>query len=416
MSTEYRDLLATPHARGFLVTGFIGRMPISMLGVAIVLLVTAVFHSYTLAGALSGCILLAQAVTSAWSGRLIDRLGRRRVLLPIVLAHTAGLLGILLCCLLRGPAALLLLCGLAAGATFPPIGAMVRSRWTEMLTGPGAPGSPRLATALSLEAAIDEFIFIVGPMLTTTAAALVTWSAGFLLAMVCALVGGVLFATRPGGDPAPDRTGTSGQQVISIPAIRVVAVVCVAVGAVLGAIEVTIVAFSREHGSTLLAGPLVAAFSVGSLTAGLIYGSRTWRRSPAFRFVAVVSCMLVGTVPIILSPNVPILAVSVVIAGCAVSPTLITGYELIQRLVPAENLTEGYTWIQTTLGLGLGLGVAAAGAVTDAFDAHTAFLVAGAAAVLAVLLAVPFRSSLNGPPTPDHHGSPAPSVEPQTAS
>ncbi len=411
MSSEYRDLLAIPHARGFVITGFIGRLPMSMLGVGIILLVTGTVGSYTLAGALSGMILLAQALTSAQRGRLVDRWGQRKVLLPMVLAHTTGLTGILVTCLLHGPQLLVLAFGLAAGATFPSIGAMVRSRWTDILTGPGArKGGPKLATALSLESAVDEVVYIVGPVLATTLATAIAGPAGFVCAMLCTAVGGTLFATRPGGGLPKIPVEGPNRSVIRIPGIRVVAVVCVALGTILGAVEVSVVAYAREHHHTALAGPLVAAFSIGSLAAGLVYGSRTWARRPGFRFVAAVLAVFVGTIPIILAPNLPIIAVSVIVAGLAISPALIGAHELIQALVPANNITEGYSWIQTTVGLGLGIGVAAAGAVTDAVNAHRAFLVAGLAAVLAALLVLPFRRALNTPTVdtegPARHGEP----------
>lgn len=49
-----------------------------------------------------------------------------------------------------------------AGACIPPVSSMLRTRWTYLLKG-----SPRLPTALAFESVIDEFTFIVGPVLVT---------------------------------------------------------------------------------------------------------------------------------------------------------------------------------------------------------------------------------------------------------
>ncbi|BCJ25953.1 MFS transporter [Actinocatenispora sera] len=401
MSNDYGKLLSIPYTKGFVVTGLVGRLPMSMLGISGILLVTSTVGSYTLAGMLSGSLLLAQSLTAAQRGRLVDRWGQRRVLLPIVLAHTGALTAILLCCLLHGPELLLLAFGFVAGTTFPSIGALVRSRWTDILSGPQAPpGAPALSVALSLESAIDELVYILGPLLATLLATSITGAAGFVGAMACTLVGGVLFATRKGGgDPHPRPAADSGS-VLRIGGIRVVAAVCVALGTILGAVEATIVAYTKEHGHTGLSGPIVAAFSVGSLIAGLGYGSRTWRGNAANRFVLAIACVLVGMVPVMLAPNMGLLTAGVVVAGIALAPALIGAHELIQELVPAEKITEGYSWVQTTVGLGLGIGVSAAGTVTDRYGAHTSFLIAGAAAVLAVLMSLPFRRVLARAATP----------------
>jgi hypothetical protein len=50
---RYRDVLRTPGALAFAIPGVIGRMPMAMLSLALVMLVTAATGSYGIAGAVS---------------------------------------------------------------------------------------------------------------------------------------------------------------------------------------------------------------------------------------------------------------------------------------------------------------------------------------------------------------------------
>ena len=51
----------------------------------------------------------------------------------------------------------------------------------------------------------------------------------------------------------------------------------------------------------------------------------------------------------------------VVVAGVAVSPSLISSFTLAELLVPRSAVTEAFTWIGTALGLGVALGASVAG-------------------------------------------------------
>jgi MFS family permease len=75
-------------------------------------------------------------------------------------------------------------------------------------------------------------------------------------------------------------------------------------------------------------------------------------------------------VPLLLAANVPMLALTVFLSGVAISPTFITSFGLIERRVPAAQLTEGITWVMTGIGIGMAMGAFAAGWVVDAYGAR----------------------------------------------
>jgi predicted MFS family arabinose efflux permease len=72
----------------------------------------------------------------------------------------------------------------------------------------------------------------------------------------------------------------------------------------------------------------------------------------------------------------PVLAVVLFVAGLAISPTLIAGFSLVEAVVPASRLTEGFAWVSTALNVGVSAGAAISGQVVDGFGATTAYLVA----------------------------------------
>ncbi|MBU6254253.1 MAG: MFS transporter, partial [Acidobacteria bacterium] len=75
MLTSYKRLFAVPGGWSFSFAGFILRMPISMLYIAIVLFVVAETGSYALAGALSMVAsLILSVATPLWS-RVADQIG-----------------------------------------------------------------------------------------------------------------------------------------------------------------------------------------------------------------------------------------------------------------------------------------------------------------------------------------------------
>jgi MFS family permease len=395
-------LLASPANRRFVLAAAVARLPMSMLGIATLLLVTSATGSYSLAGAVCATILTAQAIGAPYIGRLTDRFGQGQVLRPTVLVHVLGLLGLLAGALWSLPYWTLFASAAIAGAAFPPIGSLVRARWSAMVGG-----TPHLKSALSVEAAIDEIIYIVGPVLTTVLSASTHFAAGFVTGMVLTLGGGLAFAARRETQPPIGQAGGRGPSAVRMSGVRVTLLFCVALGVILGSMEVAMVGFAEELGRVILAGPLVAAFSVGSLVTGLQYGSRQWQAPPVRRFQIAVGCLAVGTIPLLLAPNLVLMTVSSFLAGAAVAPTLIIAYEIVQIMVPADGLTAGFAWVQTTLGVGLAIGAGSAGQMVEFVGGRPAFGVTVIAGLAAALIVLPSGRVLRSwmtqsPATSDH--------------
>src|SRR6185312_8415469 len=85
------------------------------------------------------------------------------------------------------------------------------------------------------------------------------------------------------------------------------------------------------------------------------------------------------------------LAVTLLVAGFTIAPTLITAFALVEDLVPAELLTEGLAIENTGLALGVTLGGALGGPLIDDLGAQHAFALSAAGAIAAFVLAVLLR-------------------------
>lgn len=389
MLGPYRDVLARPGALAFSAAGVIARLPMSMVGIGIVLMIEALYDSYGLAGSVSAVSVLAQAICSPQLARLVDLHGQARVMRPALAVSASSLVALILCAVAGSPVWTLYVTAALVGATVGSFGALVRARWSHVLDDPRA-----VHTAYSLESALDELVFVVGPILATTLATSVAPSAGLIVPVVGMLAGGFWFlaqrATQPPPHPreavvAADGTPVRRRSVMRSWGMVVLAVVFVAMGAIFGATDVSTVAFAEEAGRPGLAGVILAVFACGSMISGLLYGARHWSTPLWRRFAIGMVALAIGASLFVLVNSLVMLAVVMFVAGFAIAPTLINGNGLVQHFVPRERLTEGLTWVGTSLGVGVSVGSWIAGLLIDRQGSHGGYLVVVVAAGLAVV-------------------------------
>jgi MFS family permease len=385
MANTYRELLAVPGARIFVAAAFVGRMSMSMVGIGIVLLVSAVTGSYGTAGAVSATYALAFAAAAPIVGRLTDRYGQGRVLTPLVLANCLSMAALILCALLHAPTWALFPAAAASGMTSPSLGAMVRARWSHVLRTDAATHR-RLHAAFSFESVVDEVIFVAGPMIVTLLATAVHPAAGVAVASLLTLTGCLALAVqrRTEPPPRPRRPGERGSA-IAVPGVRAIWVVFLLLGAVFGSIEVCVLAFTEEQGHQVLAGPLLGLLALGSGTTALWYGARHWKTPLHRRFRIGLLLLVLGLVPLALITNLHLLMALIFFSGIAISPTIIPAYGLVERMVPDHQLTEGLTWMATAVGIGIATGAFIAGHLVDTYGSRTAFLFPLGAGLLAAV-------------------------------
>jgi len=183
----YARILRTPGVAVIVFATLVGRMPIGISGLAILLFVRDVTGSFASAGLCAGALALGSALGAPLQGRLIDRRGVH-TLLPLAGVHAAGLLAVLAAGQAGGGTAVLASASLLAGAATPPVSSVLRSRWPYLLAE-----QPQLIPgAFALDSVMIELIFVTGPLVTTLVVATVGAQYALVVSAACALAGVLL--------------------------------------------------------------------------------------------------------------------------------------------------------------------------------------------------------------------------------
>jgi predicted MFS family arabinose efflux permease len=380
--TRYRDLLQARDVRQIFAASFIGRLPIGVTGLALLLFVQSTLGSFAQGGAAAAFYMAGLAFMAPILGRIIDRRGPRDVLAATAVLFPAALVALVWMMEHVGSAALVL--AAAVGATFPPITVCMRTYFRQRLAD-----EQLLSTAYSLESVLIELIFILGPLMVALFVAAASPAMAVYSAAACGCFGAVLFfrsAAVRSWRIEPRETarllGPLGERgFIAL----IVVVLCFA--AAFGFLEIGVTAYTIERNSPALAGVLLGLMSVGSAMGGLAYGSRSWRMPLAPQFSLLMGLMAVG-LALLSVPSHPV-AFGVIgfLAGVVMAPVLIVQSMLVAKSVRPEHTAEAFTWSASALLAGVGLGLAGGGLLLETYRSNAAIAGAAASAMLGAVLA-----------------------------
>ena len=156
MLQPYREVLARPGATAFSAAGVLARLPMSMVGIGIVLMVSDIYGSYGLAGRIAAVYVIVHSLCSPVLARLVDRHGQARVMRPAIACTVVALAALVAIASVHGPTGPLYAAATLAGASIGSVGALVRARWSHVLKDPR-----HIHTAYSLESALVDLVFFV---------------------------------------------------------------------------------------------------------------------------------------------------------------------------------------------------------------------------------------------------------------
>jgi MFS family permease len=355
----YRRVLAVPSLRQVLLLGLLVRIPIFAGGVVLTLhVVQSLGHSYGAAGLVTAAATVAIAVSGPWRGRLLDRRGLRRVVLPSLLVTAA-------CWSVAPFVGYWPLLGLAALAGLFVVPTFSVIRQAVLVAAPE--GDRR--TALALDSVAVEMSFMVGPVLGVWAATV--WPTSWVLfgiEMLGVLAAIALWVADPvlraeTSDDADDDgvTGGAPRSAWFRPPFLAVCAAAAATTVVLSGSDIAIVAALRELSAAALIGPVLAVWGLGSIVGGLVYGA--WHRPfPAFVLLGGLS---LATIPLALAPSVWPLTALAFVAGLLCAPTITATVDQVSQVVPEAARGEAMGWHGSFMTAGSALGAPVAGLAID---------------------------------------------------
>ncbi|AWB91298.1 MFS transporter [Aeromicrobium chenweiae] len=390
----YRALLRIV-GPAYILVAFLGRIPLAMSQLGVLVLVSEATDSYGVGGAAAGILAVANAIGSPIFGSLSDRIGQRPVVLVQSLAGAAGLAGVVAVTDPDAPRLVIFAMAAVTGFAIPQVGPLARVRWRPITKDKG--DQRRLVdAAFSYEGAADEASFVLGPAMIGVLAIVAEPSGALLAAAALLAIFGSWFAIHPTSALVARRTVTEGVSReplwTGVFVVLVLAQLCI--GMIFGSVQTGTTVLATAEGQAGLAGLIHAVLGVGSVIAGLAITGLPERVLYATRMAVASIGLLVLTSPLLLVDSLPALVAVIALMGFAVAPYMISNFALAGILVPVNKVSTAMTMLAGATGIGYALGAAVAGRLADVHGHTAAFAVTVAAAGLAVVIALASNRAL----------------------
>ena len=396
MLKAYGTLLRIPGGFKFSSAGFIGRMPIAMDSLAIIFIVVAATDSYALAGALTAVGSIVVGAAEVFWSRQADQRGQAKILRLAVPIRIIAFLIFVFLVSKDAPIWTWFVSLIIAESTAINAGGLVRRRWLHTLKNdPNNKDGHLVNTAYSWEAMVDEFVFIVGPVVATTCAIKIAPSAGILAGLIFLAIGlpslAAMKSTEPPAEPRNEQE--PHPPILKNPIVQSIVLPCAFLGGFFGAVGITVVGFAEELNHPESTGWLLAIWAVGSAVAALVNGAIKFKSAQATRFLIYLVGLTIGTVPLLFMQTIPALAVALFINGLFIAPLIVNAYGTVENAVPAGQITEALTWVIAGMPLGGAISSALAGVVIDNSGAQMAFWVPLGFMFAAIVTTLPYLST-----------------------
>lgn len=393
---DFRAALTTPGARTPVLMSLLARMPIAMVGLAVLLYVQRRTGSFTIAGFVSAGTLIGVAIGAVAQGRIMDRNGPTRPLLVMTALFVASVIGEIAAIETERPAPVLVGLGWVIGVTQPMIGSASRALWTHLL-----PPGPVRHAAFAYEAISLEVFFILGPALAGIMVAAPWAGTALVFSAACMSVGAVGFALTSvvrAVRPAP-AAGGSLLGALSTPGMRTVALAALGFGVTVGFVEVAVPAAATKAGHAPLGGVMLAAWSLTSVIFGVWYAAHPWPRPMSLRLPFLLGVFALLVAPLAIPSSLWGLALLSLVAGMWITPQSTTHSTSIDLVAPAGSATEAFGWVVTAVTIGLATGQSASGYLVEHVGVWSSFLASSVAGLLIALAVFARRRTLAEQPS-----------------
>ncbi|WP_345752301.1 MFS transporter [Microbacterium rhizophilus] len=395
--SSYRELARTPGVARIIAAQLTARFPSGMISLGILIHVEHLTHSYGVAGTVLAAMSIGQAFAGPITSRWMGRWGMRPVLTTLTLLYAAAVAVVALAPL---PVPALIVLGMLAGLSTPPVQSAVRTIYPKLVN------SRQLTALYSLDASLQEIIWVAAPVLVTFLALQVSSVLALLVISAVALAGGAWFILSPEvGRVRIPRSRAAFGRVLRKPTVLLTTAIGVLFIGSAAAIEAGVVATFGEGG--VESGLVLAAYAFGSLVGGLGSGGIPMSPWSTARRLVIVA---IGSALTLLWVTNPVgLAASLFIAGVGFAPALAVMLAGTSASVKFSETAEAYGWINTGQLIGAALGSMAAGFAIDGTGAVGAYVVSIAMVVGAAIIAAVFHRAF--PDLRHRDASPIPDTE-----
>ena len=386
IARKYVAFVRQPDVARLLAVALVTRMPIGMVGFAMLMFLRDALGNFALAGAAVGITFVSMAVAAPVQGRLIDRFGPKRLLSTTGVMQPLSLLGVLLSAHFHLPFAMTAACAAVAGIFASPITTLTRTIWRHRFDS-----EDDRRTAFALDAVAIEINFTLGPAIIAGMLAFTSPTAAFALAIgVVAAAVGIYLAS---GTLKYFKRVVSAERHLLGPLTEVrlwlVFTATFGTAMALGLLEVGYPAYATLLGVPALAGILLAINSLGSALGGALFGGLHLRAPIERQYATVLALMSVPLFLHAIFQQPFAFCVLAFVAGALIAPSITAQSVLVSRFAPAQYATEAFTWSSTFIVSGLGAGMAIGGAMVESTGLRSAFALGGVVVgVMSVLILV----------------------------
>ncbi|PNP88883.1 MFS transporter [Gardnerella sp. DNF00502] len=445
-ATQYARLFAHKGVKSFCISGALARLPMSMMGLGIVLAINNLYKNWTVAGAMAASYVLAQAAVTPLYAKLFDRFGQKKIGTIALSVQIIAMLGFAIAVLFHVPLTLLFALAIVMGVTQFAFGALVRTRWAYTLRS--EKDDSLLNVAYALESGIDEIVFIFGPILSAWLATSVHPVSQLFIPVLASGIGGSWFFSLRNTQPTvmevvqiesassydedvreavkdvyanPDnvrnaasignssanansknnslidklslkqlhtsKSNRKTKNVLLYRGIIPLLVMFLIFNMSFSAFDLSVTAALKSQGLEDHIGLQLALFACGSLVGAMIFGSHKFRGSNWSHLIVFLTLLTLGYILMCINlDRLLVLSIFEVLSGLCVSPIFATANLIVKATIPEYSLTEGLSWLPTASAVGSSLGSMVAGWVIDTWNIHVGMSVPW----IATLVAIPF--------------------------
>lgn len=385
-----------------------------MVVVGVLTLVVAGRGSVQLGGFNSAAVGLGTALFGPLLGGVADRFGQRATLLVTAIVNSAALAALAWVVYSPLPDWVILCVSFVVGASATQAGPMSRSRLVTIIMDrlPAVRRDRALNSTMAYESAIDEVIFVFGPLVVGALAVAFGPTAPVYGAAIVTLIFVIWFAFHPTATFAKtheERAATLAPfSALFAPKLMFVVIGIFSVGLFFGSMLTSLTAYLQLSGEEERAGLMYGVMGVGSAILAFSVALFPPSFTRAWRWLLFAIMMLIGAIYLQTARTDQTILIALGIIGIGIGPVLVTQFSLGAERSPTGRGTTVMAMLGSGIIVGQSLSAAVTGWVSEHFGTEEAFMMPLVATSLVVLFGIvnlfvsSKSSSVSGDASPAH--------------